>query len=71
VPDDRHGEVLAAVVELRDATTTDELASHVRAHLADFKCPERWELVAALPRDPTGKVLKRHLRAIAGAPAPS
>jgi long-chain acyl-CoA synthetase len=62
VPDDRHGEVLAAVVELRMPATTDELATHVRAHLADFKCPERWDVVDALPRDPNGKVMKRHLR---------
>ncbi len=63
VPDARRGEVLAAVVETRTATPADELATHVRAHLADFKCPEVWRLVDTLPRDPNGKVLKRLLRA--------
>ena len=73
VPDERHGEVLAAMVETREPVDANDLAAHVRVHLADFKCPERWELVAALPRDPNGKVMKRHLRAQAApstAPAP-
>jgi acyl-coenzyme A synthetase/AMP-(fatty) acid ligase len=39
------------------------LADHVRERLADFKCPERFELIDELPRDPNGKVLKRLLRA--------
>jgi long-chain acyl-CoA synthetase len=63
VPDERHGEVLVAVVEARQAVGEAELASHVRAHLADFKCPAQWRLVDQLPRDPNGKVLKRLLRA--------
>jgi long-chain acyl-CoA synthetase len=61
IPDERLGEQLKAVVEAR-GVTADELAAHVRAHLADFKCPAVWELVDTLPRDPNGKVLKRLLR---------
>ena len=67
VPDERHGEILAAVVEARAAVTPDELAAHVRGALADFKCPERFTFVDELPRDPNGKVLKRFLRASAAA----
>ena len=63
VPDERHGEVLVAVVELRSAVPVEDLAAHVRATLADFKCPSRFEVVDELPRDPNGKVLKRLLRA--------
>jgi long-chain acyl-CoA synthetase len=63
VPDERLGEVLVAVVELRAPAEPDELAAHVRARLADFKCPSRFEVVDELPRDPNGKVLKRMLRA--------
>ncbi|MEY2570240.1 MAG: long-chain acyl-CoA synthetase [Acidimicrobiaceae bacterium] len=63
VPDERHGEVLVAVVEARHAVDDAGLASHVRAHLADFKCPAHWQLVDTLPRDPNGKILKRLLRA--------
>jgi long-chain acyl-CoA synthetase len=62
VADERHGEILVAVVETRAATTADELAAHVRVSLADFKCPQQFTFVHELPRDPNGKVLKRLLR---------
>ncbi len=62
VPDERSGEAILALVESRTDVTPDELAAHCRAHLADFKCPQRFELVDELPRDPNGKVLKRRLR---------
>jgi long-chain acyl-CoA synthetase len=62
VPDERDGEHLKAMVEARPGVTTDELAAHVRARLADYKVPRDWELVDALPRDATGKVRKRLLR---------
>ena len=63
VPDERHGEILKAVVEVRAPVTVEELQAHCRARLADFKCPAIVEFVDELPRDPNGKVLKRHLRA--------
>ncbi|MHB8671510.1 MAG: AMP-binding protein [Acidimicrobiales bacterium] len=62
VPDDRDGERVKAMVEVRPGVTVEELAAHTRAHLADYKVPRDWELVELLPRDPNGKVLKRHLR---------
>jgi acyl-CoA synthetase (AMP-forming)/AMP-acid ligase II len=62
VPDERHGEILVAVVETRTAASEEELAAHVRSKLADFKCPARFTFVDELPRDPNGKILKRLLR---------
>jgi long-chain acyl-CoA synthetase len=62
VPDERLGEQLMAVVEARSAVTADELTAYLRERLADFKVPARVELVAELPRQPNGKVLKRVLR---------
>ena len=62
VPDERHGEILAAVVETRAPVTDAELAQHVRDRLADFKVPARFTFVDELPRDPNGKVMKRSLR---------
>src|SRR4051812_9775178 len=62
MPDERHGEVLAAVVETRAPVTEEELGAHVRSRLADFKCPARFTFVPELPRDPNGKILKRLLR---------
>jgi acyl-CoA synthetase (AMP-forming)/AMP-acid ligase II len=63
-PDDRWGEVPVAFVALRsDATATpDELVEHCRRQLARFKVPKAIVLVDALPRNPSGKVLKRELR---------
>jgi long-chain acyl-CoA synthetase len=63
IPDERDGEHLKAVVEVRRPVGADVLAAHVRERLADYKVPHAWEFVAELPRDPNGKVLKRLLRA--------
>src|SRR5579864_9489792 len=64
-PDDRWGEVPVAFVALRpDATATaEELVEHCRRLLARFKVPKDIVFLAALPRNPSGKVLKRELRA--------
>lgn len=62
VPDDRSGEALRALVELRHPTAAAELAEYCRAHLAAYKCPQEIIEVPELPRDPSGKVRKRHLR---------
>src|SRR3954447_13302214 len=62
VPDDRYGEVLKAVVEVREPISTDDVRAHVRDRLADYKVPSYVEIVETLPRDPNGKVLKRLLR---------
>jgi len=70
VPDERHGEVLLAVVESRGAVTDVDLSDHVRERLADFKVPARFDFVPELPRDPNGKVLKRLLRDSAIDPHP-
>jgi len=63
-PDDRWGEVPVAFVVVReDATATaDELLEHCRARLARYKVPKAVTFLDALPRNPSGKVLKRELR---------
>ena len=65
VPDERWGErPLALVVRRPDAAVTpDELLAWCRERLAGFKCPDRVEWADALPRNPSGKVLKKDLRA--------
>ena len=64
-PDERWGEVPIAFVVLRDGTaaTPDQLIEHCRGQLAKFKVPKDVLFVDALPRNPSGKVLKRELRA--------
>ncbi|HEU5301158.1 MAG TPA: long-chain fatty acid--CoA ligase [Acidimicrobiia bacterium] len=63
-PDDRWGEVPVAFVVVGDtAATPEELVEHCRVQLAKFKVPRQVVLIDALPRNPSGKVLKRELRA--------
>lgn len=63
-PDGKWGEVPVAVIVLRDGKTLtfSDLLSFCQAHLARFKCPKDMTLMDALPRNPSGKVLKRELR---------
>jgi acyl-CoA synthetase (AMP-forming)/AMP-acid ligase II len=70
MPDERLGERICAFVEPRDRTdppTLDELTEVLRSHeVARFKWPERLEILAELPRNPVGKILKRSLRQLLG-----
>jgi acyl-CoA synthetase (AMP-forming)/AMP-acid ligase II len=63
VPDDEYGQRLAAYVVLRSAASleADAIRSHVRAHRARFCVPRDIVFLDALPRNATGKVVKRDL----------
>ncbi len=63
-PDPRWGEVPVAFVVLREGSTVDaeELRAFCVARLAKFKVPRAVHFIEALPRNPSGKVLKRVLR---------
>jgi len=63
VPDPKFGQRLRAFVVPREdaAITVEELKDHVRSNLARYKVPRDVMLVAELPRNATGKVLKREL----------
>jgi acyl-CoA synthetase (AMP-forming)/AMP-acid ligase II len=60
VPDDRMGEVGKAYVV--GSTTPDDVIAFAKERLANFKVPRHVELVDALPRNLSGKVLKNELR---------
>jgi acyl-CoA synthetase (AMP-forming)/AMP-acid ligase II len=62
VPDQKWGETPKAIVVLDGAATEQELIDFCRGKLAHFKCPTSVEWIDAIPRNPTGKVLKRGLR---------
>ena len=65
VPHESHGEEVKAVVVLApgQALATDELIAWTRERLAAYKYPRIIEFMDALPKGPTGKILKRELRA--------
>ena len=65
VPSKRWGETPKAVVVRRPGTdvTGTDLIDHCRSRLATFKCPSAVDFVDELPRNATGKVLKKELRA--------
>ncbi|HEY2205492.1 MAG TPA: long-chain-fatty-acid--CoA ligase [Pseudonocardia sp.] len=65
VPDDKWGEVPKAVVVPARGQPVDEqeLLAYCREHLAGYKCPKSVDVVDELPRNPTGKILKKDVRA--------
>jgi acyl-CoA synthetase (AMP-forming)/AMP-acid ligase II len=64
VADERWGEAVKAIVVLKQGTEigVDALIAHCRTLIAGYKCPKSIELVADLPRLPSGKVSKVALR---------
>lgn len=66
MPDDVFGEQVVAFVVLHDANAGSavmaEIKSYARQHLANYKVPRLITTIDQLPRNPSGKVLKRELR---------
>ncbi|WP_329224789.1 acyl-CoA synthetase [Streptomyces canus] len=62
LPDERWIEAVTAVVVPRGEVTEAELLDHAREKLAHFKAPKRVVFVDELPRNASGKILKRELR---------
>ncbi len=66
LPDPRWVEAVTAFITLRpgEAATEADLLTHGRQHLSHFKAPKRVVLVDSLPRNASGKLLKRDLRSL-------
>jgi acyl-CoA synthetase (AMP-forming)/AMP-acid ligase II len=64
IPDPKWGEAVKAVVSLVEgkSLTEDELISYCKNKLASFKKPKSVDFVDELPKNNTGKILKRELR---------
>jgi long-chain acyl-CoA synthetase len=64
VKDETWGEIVCAIVALRSGSTAtaDEIIATCREHLGGFQVPRRVEFVDALPKNVSGKILKRDLR---------
>ena len=64
IPDDKWGEAVKAVVVMKpgkQATATD-IINFTRERIAGFKTPKSVDFLEALPRNPSGKILRRNLR---------
>jgi fatty-acyl-CoA synthase len=64
VPDEQWGEAVKACVVLKPGTKASaaEIIEFMRARIAHFKCPKSVDFMESIPRNPTGKILKRVLR---------
>ena len=64
VPDDKFGEALLAFIVLSPGQSLDqeEMISFCRDKIAGYKIPRRLEVIEELPRNPSGKILKKILR---------
>ena len=65
VPDDKWGEAVKAVIVRRDGAETDtaDIIAFASERLASYKVPKSVDWIDALPRNPSGKILRRELRA--------
>ena len=65
VPDETWGEAVKAVVVARPGASidADEIIAFARTRIAAFKAPKSVDIIAALPRNASGKILRRELRA--------
>jgi long-chain acyl-CoA synthetase len=65
IPDEIKGELAKAYIVLKEGKTTTEkeMIDYVRDRIAKYKAPKLVEFVKSLPQGPTGKILKRELRA--------
>jgi fatty-acyl-CoA synthase len=64
LPDEKWIEAVVAVVSLKagQQVCAEELIAHAKAHIAPFKVPKRVFFLTSLPRNASGKLLKRELR---------
>jgi acyl-CoA synthetase (AMP-forming)/AMP-acid ligase II len=62
VPDDEAGEVPKAFVTLKSSATPEEIAAFVAARVAPFEKVRGVEILDAIPRSPSGKLLRRTLK---------
>jgi acyl-CoA synthetase (AMP-forming)/AMP-acid ligase II len=64
VPDDTWGEAVKACVVLKPGAraSSGEIIEFMRSRIAHYKCPKTVDFLEAIPRNPTGKILKRVLR---------
>lgn len=65
VPDEKWGEAVKAIVVAEPGKTLDpaDVITFAKERIAGYKCPKTVDFIEALPRNPSGKILRRELRA--------
>ena len=65
IPDEQWGEAIKACVVLRPGAelSEEEIIAYARTQIAGFKAPKSIDFIPELPRNPSGKILRRELRA--------
>jgi acyl-CoA synthetase (AMP-forming)/AMP-acid ligase II len=62
VPDEKWGEAVKAIVVKKGEVTAEELIAFAKARIAGYKVPKSVDFIDVLPRNPSGKILKKDLR---------
>ncbi|MEO0412813.1 MAG: long-chain-fatty-acid--CoA ligase [Pseudomonadota bacterium] len=62
VPDERWGEAVKAIIVKKGDATADDIIAFTRTKIAGYKVPKSIDFVKDLPRNPSGKILKKELR---------
>lgn len=64
VPDDKWGESVKAIIVAKEGTqpTPESISAWARERIAGYKCPKSVDFIDALPRNPSGKILRKDLR---------
>ena len=64
IPDDKWGEAVKGFVVIKEGVDLKEadIISYARTQIAGYKCPKSINYVSELPRNPSGKILRREIR---------
>jgi acyl-CoA synthetase (AMP-forming)/AMP-acid ligase II len=64
VPDEKWGEAVKAIVVLKPGASAspDDIIAFAKGRIAGYKVPKSVDFIDALPRNPSGKILRRELR---------
>ena len=63
IPDDKWGEAVKGIVVTNKELADKEIIDFVKTKIAGYKCPKSIDFAQELPRNPSGKILRRELRA--------
>ena len=64
VPDEKWGECVKAIIVPKPGCSpmSEDIITYAKTRIAGYKCPKSVDVTDALPRNASGKVLRRHLR---------